>query len=198
MAYSSEDYLVNVRGVIGGSEAFSNTWAFLGTGVLLDDIDTIGGAIAGFYEDICGFASWLSENYKPTGAVLKQLVSGQTFELPWPTLEGSSSGEMLPTQLAVRVSLTAAPNIQGGPYLGGFVVAAVDGSLVANSLLTDFKGALETMTAALTAGGCALGLHRPTVETVELVIQGRQGQRWDVINKRANDTPEGYTTFALT
>lgn len=193
--YEANDYRVQVRGNVGDSESWVNTWSFKGSGPVLDDIDAIANRLNALYDSWAGFASWQSTAYSHVGATLKVLATGDTIELDWDGANGSAPSELLPTQLAMRVSLTALGGVHGGPFLTGFVVLAVDGSLIDDDLVGDFIGALETFTGGLTTDGLVLGIDRPTIEEVAIVTAGRVGHRFDVISKRANDTAEAYSTF---
>lgn len=196
MAYTDNEYRVQVRGNVGDSEMWNNTWSFLDLDGAQDPAD-LGPLLNAFYGDIGGFASWLSNDWVTVGATAKNLMTNALIELPWANQTGSSEGELLPTQLAMRVSLSGAAGARGGPFLTGFVVAAVDGSLIDADCVSDFIGALEQFTASLTANDWQLRIDRPTTNVTAAVLAGRVGERFDVIRKRANDTAESYSTFTV-
>ena len=193
MAYEATEWLFQVRGAVGGSESWNNTWCVEDL-VGAQNPQEAGSRIAAFYEDICGFASWLSTTYTVVGCTAKNLLTGATQEMTGFSFAGSSSAEQLPGQLGMRISLSGPNGARGGPFLTGFVVTAVDSTLIATSCVSDFAGAFETMTAGFTSDDWTLRINSPTTDTVKQVTIGRIGRRWDVIRKRGNDTPEAYTS----
>lgn len=194
MAYEDGNYRIVVRGNVGDSEAWYNTWTFDdATGA--QDVAEVGAILAQFYTDITTFASWLSTAYSVVGAQAKALDTGNVTDLAGFTMNGSSTDELIPTQLAMRVSLKASPTLRGGPYLTGFVTNAIDGGLITASCVSDFVDALEDFWGAVVAAGWQWCVDSPTDEIVQPVLSGRVGHRFDVIRKRAAQTAEAYSAI---
>jgi len=196
MAYTDDQYRAQVRGSFENGEVFSNTWSFIRSdpdASVLDAIEALHAAYASIFElDI-------SSHTTCTGATFKNLGTGVVTEGDWSIITGDDLADLLPTSCAWRISLSANPNIHGGPFISGWSVNAVDANgdlLSANQTgLVDAVTALET---SLSSSDWHIGIDRPTVPTVVDASQVRVGRRADVIRKRTNDLSEAYATGDLT
>lgn len=197
MAYTVNEYRINVRGSFTGGEIWNNTWAVLDvTGG--QDIDDAGTIFNVFYEDLTGFTSTMSVDWIAVGATAKNLNTGVTTELVWTPQQGAATAAPLPPQLALRVSLTGVGPVHGGPFLNGFVTSIVDADgQLEGTVRTNIITALETMTDSLSTAGYALRIDRPTAEQTVAVVQGRVGETFDTIRKRRNQLAESYATFTI-
>lgn len=189
MAYAITHYRVQVRGALDAGETWSNTWAV---------IDTLGGQdptdLAAFFHDLYdGMKAARSQEWTATNAFVKNLGSGLLQTLPFATVTGEQSADALPTECAIRLSLSDNEGRRGGPFLAGFTSAALaaDGTYDTGAratlatLVNDFFNDLNT-------SDWAIGLDSPTDVTVVPVAVARIGQVFDVIRRRRNDIPESY------
>lgn len=195
MAYSAGDVMVTVSGTTGVFEAWTNTWTFEGIDAANEQscID----ALHDFYEELTLNVT-LSNDWSARGAVLRRLLAGTSLVGSWSILSGGNTTDNLPSQLAVRVSLASISGHNGGPFLTGWTVASntADGQLLDTDQV-DIVSALANLDTAIQALGGFIALNRPTAPEVVRVVQGRVGERFDVIRSRANDTPESYETTTL-
>lgn len=194
MAYDPDTMLqINVRGVVGTFEAWSNTWTVLYTGApAAADEAQLAADFNNFYGDATDVLPHLSNDWSATGATITRLGVPGANEASWTTATGAATGNNLPTQLAMRISLSRGV-VRGGPFISGFTVAALEATgLLTSALVTDFATSLDTLIGTLEGHDFSLAIDRPTVETVAVVTQARIGHRLDVIRKRGNDTPETY------
>lgn len=195
MPYTTNDHEVQVRGTFDNGESWVNVWAFEMQDPGADKAD-LATALHAFYAEV--YLLHISSHTKAVGATVKNLVTDVVTEATWATITGDDLADLLPTQCAVRLSLKALPNINGGPFLAGWSVNATDSDgLLNTSDQTGIQSALATLDDALIAADWRIGIKRPTVTDVALATQGRIGQRFDVIRKRANDLAEGYVTTVL-
>lgn len=195
MAYAVGDFLVNIQGVITGGEVWSNTWAFsLAEGGTEKQgcVD----ALHGFYNDL---AAICSDAWKAQVATGVDLFLGQSADYAFEEVVGAQIESDLPTQCAIRVSLSDGTGVRGGPFLTGFTTGELAGSggLVVSTAQILIADELEQLAAEVALADAALGIHRPTTETVVAAVSGRVGQRFDVIRKRANDILEQYATVTF-
>lgn len=196
MAYSEGDILVTVRGSIGPSEQWLNTWAFApnaGTPVVADVVDDLHAMYAALA------AEWFPVEFTAVGATVRYLFDSISEEAAWTTITGANVQDMLPSQLAVRASLNDNAGVNGGPFITGWSKqAAAEDGLLDSGAQTDLADAVEGLANAVQVSDYNLALHRPTVPAVNPVTRVRVGQRFDVIRKRGNDTPEAYDTRVIT
>jgi hypothetical protein len=196
MAYALGEFRLNVRGNAVGGEVWSNTWCFkdLAGGQDPQDVADI---LHGFYVALHGFANHIGNDTTSVGCTIRDLFNQFSYEADWATTTGTSGADLLPSQCAIRVSLTSATS-NGGPFLAGYTISAVDSE---GQFETSFRGdlvtALDNFTNALTAADWALRLDRPSVPATAEVTVGRVGERFDIIRKRANQQAEGYVTFGV-
>ena len=196
MAYTVNEYRVQVRGSLSGSEIWNNTWTFLDT-VGSQNISEIATILHTFYADLAGFAQW-SNGWSAVGATAKNLNTGVLTELTWEPVTGPSTSGLLPHECGIRVSLTGPGNVHGGPFICGLAQAALDtdGTWEA-ATITNLLTALETMADSLTTAGWQLRIDRPTADVTVAVTQGRVGSAVDIIRKRGNDIAEQYLSFSV-
>jgi len=196
MAYTVDDWRFTCEGMVGPSERWSNTWTFndtAGTG----DPEDVAAHLRTFYNDLHSF--W-STAWTLTTIRYRNLVTNVDTISSAAAITGSAGTDMLPSQLAVRVSLNTASGVNGGPFLGGWTVASVDASNDGSFIDTqqaDVATALTNLNNNVTSDDWAIALDRPTVPEVSACNRGRVGKRFDVIRKRSNDTPEVYETVDL-
>lgn len=195
MAYSAGDFLVNVQGTLPGNEIWSNTWAFK-NGLTISDQDDVVTALHTFYGEISDNMStlWTYEI-----AQVRDLSLDTTRNAPFAAGTGVGAGDALPTQCAVRISLSNGLGVRGGPFLCGWrtTLVGVDGQLdlSAQGEIETEVGDLNTLVIAV--GDCVIGIHRPGLELVVQASEARIGRRFDVIRKRANNTLEQYVPVTL-
>lgn len=195
MAYVAEDLIINVRGMCSPSESFSNTWAFVPSGATPDP-QACADALRTFYAEIA--ATWLPTEWSAVGATMTFPFTGNSSEADWSLVVGAATDDIVPSQLAIRVSLSGATGVRGGPFLSGFnKLSIAEDGLVDAGPITLIGDEVVVMATTVLTSDYALGIHRPTVPSVELATQVRVGERWDVIRRRGNDTPEGYYTLVL-
>lgn len=195
MAYDAGDILVTVRGSFDPGEIWANVWAFVEVSPGSNPQDAVDGLHA-FYAELA--ALWFPGEYHAISASVKDLATGISVDGEWEALAGSQADDILPTQLAVRVSLSDDIGTRGGPFLGGWnkATAAEDG-LVDNGAQAAVITALNNLDTAVTTDGYRIGIHRPTVPDVRVATMGRVGKRFDVIRKRGNNVPEAYASTSL-
>ena len=195
MAYSAGDILLIAEGGLPSNEVWANTWAVrLGTADYQDAAD----AVAGFYN------STDIDDIMHTGWSFTSLTVRDLFNQTSPavsftpnTAGGENSTDPLPTECAIRVSLSSLQQ-RGGPFLGGFTAfsLATNGQLVGASR-DNIVDAVEAMAAALDTAGGELALHLPTSQLVVSLVSARVGSTFDVIRRRRNNVPENYAMATL-
>lgn len=193
MAYTNDMYRVIVRGTLcDGAESWYNSWTVLDdTGG--QDITEITVSLAAFYTAI--FDAEISSHTTRQGATARNLGTGVATELAIGTDTGNDLADPMPSQVAVRYSLSGLAGTHGGPFIAGWSKnAGDDAGLLSSANQTVLADALEDFWAAIDGLGWVLAIDRPTAETVDGVVQARVGQRFDVIRKRANDIAEAYVT----
>lgn len=195
MAYSAGDILVTVTGTTGSFENWTNSWCF--EGIDTADEQSAVDALHDFYDELTVNAT-LSDTWAARSATVRRLLAGVTFIPSWITLFGGNASDQLPTQLAVRVSLTSASGHNGGPFLSGWSVASNNGTgKLATNDQADIIAALANLDTAIQALGGFIAINRPTGPEVVRAVQGRVGERFDVIRSRGNDTAESYSATTL-
>lgn len=194
MAYVAGDFLVEVRGTTTGGEIWSNTWGFTGVTTSTEEQDVVT-ALHSFYNDM---AAVCSNEWTAQVATGRNLFANTSDDYDFEEIVGTLTGNNLPSQCAIRVSLTAEGNVQGGPFLTGFTVAALDASgLIASGTSSVIVTEVDELNTLVLAAGGFLAIHRPTVLSMSTVTKARVGQRFDIIRKRANDILEAYTVVSL-
>lgn len=195
MAYSSGDLLITVRGNLAPAEIWTNTWAFKAVGGTPDYLQVVD-ALEVFYGDLA--TNWLPVEFTAVGATVKALDTGITTEAAWNLITGQNVQDILPTQLAVRVSLSGAGGVQGGPFLPGWSKqASAEDGVIDSGVVTDIIDALDVLNTSTQAADFVIGINRPTTATVVQATQARVGQRFDVIRKRSNNNAEAYASTSL-
>lgn len=191
MPWSNESYQVTCTGELPGDDEFSNTWSFNKADPGADIADLEAGLI-GFYSAI---EDRLSPEWILTNMRIKNLGTGVYVDQPQAALAGTAVGDPLPPQCAVRVSLKAPPNINGGPFLAGFATDALDSNgQVLAAAADDIADQVVIMQNNLAGNDWLLGIARPSLEQIATATLVRVGLRWDVIRRRASDQAEFYDT----
>lgn len=195
MAYIDGDFLVNIKGTLANNEIWSNTWAMVGALTAVEKQDCVD-ALHTFYNDITPF---LSAEWTADVATGTDLATGVSVDYAWGAFVGTETAKTIPTQLAIRCSLSNDFGVRGGPFLTGWTIDAIDATkgLIAPATVTQIAGELDQLGQEVLAAGASLGIHRPTLETVVIASMGRVGQRFDIIRKRANEVLEAYTPVAF-
>lgn len=121
-----------------------------------------------------------------------------------PPLAGRAVGDMLPSQCAVAISLTAGTRPDGRPFRGRFYLPNpheealdLDGLLptaTTSNLATMFKDFFDRLNAA---GHYVSVWSRTTEDLVNPVSLVRVGNRVDTIRSRRNRYPEVYSSQAV-
>lgn len=195
MAYSAGDLLITVRGNLDPAEIWTNTWAFKVDGLNPDYLQVVD-ALEVFYGALA--TDWLPVEFTAVGATVKALDTGISTEASWNLITGQNVQDILPTQLAVRVSLSGAGGVQGGPFLPGWSKqASAEDGVIDSGAVTDIIDGIDTLNTAVQAADFVIGIHRPTNSTVVQATQARVGQRFDVIRKRSNNNAEAYASTIL-
>lgn len=191
MAWTNDSYQVTATGDTAGSDTWANVWSFLRADPGADTADLEAGLIS-FYTAL---EAYLADTWSCTNLRIKNLGTGIYVDQVQSGLAGTSVENPLPPQCAIRASLKASPNINGGPFLCGWAVTASDeDGQVFTTVQDAIADAVETMQSNLLGNDWVLGIARPTLEQIVSAQQVRVGQRFDVIRRRANDTPEAYDT----
>lgn len=195
MAYTADDWRVQVRGDLPGGEIWVNTWTFRATdpGASIDDVGT---AMHAFYDDLK--SNFHNTLWKAVGATWKNLLGGNHGDFAWATITGTDGDDSLPNQDGIRVSLSGPGGVRGGPFLPGWDL----GSLTATGMLnttavTDLMTALGTLNTSLQANDWAIAIDRPSVPSIVVATTARVGNRFDVIRRRANQQAESYSSLTL-
>lgn len=192
MPYTNDHYLILVEGDTGGLDSFVNTWAVEDVGAVQDPQDAVD-IIHAFYD---GINDEQSAAYQALSASIVHLIDGTKTEADWAAVVGGDASPVLPTQIAVRLSLRGALNVNGGPFLPGWSNAANDGGgILTATAQADIETAFTALRDAMTAADWRLCINRPTVEDLAPVFQAKVGRRFDVIRRRANEQPEQYAVI---
>lgn len=194
MAYTDDEYRVTIRGTVGPAEEWANTWSFLD----VSSDDAIADAVTRFHTFYGALLEIQSTSYHVLTCAIKNLGTGVTVFPIWEDQVGTNGAQLLPTQLAVRVSLDDNAGHRGGPFLCGFTEGNnADNGLLSSTHQTLIAGAVDSLAANLVTDGLQLRIDRPSVAGTVVALQCRVGQRFDVIRKRGNDTVESYVAASL-
>lgn len=190
VAYSAGDTLIVVRGNLGTSEQFTNTWAVRRTDPGADIAD-VGTALHTLYAAIA--VNGQSSFCETVGASWRDLQAAEVGDFTWASIDGDDLDDLLPTECAIRVSLTASDRTRGGCFLAGMSVNSVenDGRFLA-SFAANIVDAVDTFRASLVSADWDLGIHSPTTETVKQAASARIGLVFDVIRRRRDNLAEAF------
>lgn len=135
--------------------------------------------------------------------VTKPVLQAASHVIMSPTLTGAATGNMLPAQNTVTVSLTAGLKPNGANYKGRFYLptppisaVAADGKLVA-SLRTQLTNWAKEWLDALKFVGCVPQVWSRHNGVISPVVTVRVGDRVDTIRSRRNKGVEAYATQTL-
>lgn len=194
MAYTANEFLVVIEGTLQSSEVWSNTWAVL---------DTVGGqsrqdAVDSFHQMYVDLKADLSNDWNALTATTRELLGNTSTPRAFEDIVGVRTGDNLPTECAVRISLNDQNGHNGGPFIGGFTVNVInsDGTL-ASTQQTNFSGAVQNLVANLDADQFSLRINRPSVSTTVQALQVKTGKTFDVIRRRRNAVLESYVVGSL-
>lgn len=193
--YIATDFQVRVEGTVAGVESWANTWSFKDDGPG-SDIQDVASALNAFYADIAD--PWWTTDVFATNASYRRLDGGAHGDLVFPEVQGATSTNLLPTECALRLTLSTAGGNHGGPFLAGFAQNGLeeDGTALVG-LQGAISDALEQLNTDVLAAGWLIGLDSPTQETVLTATQGRVGRVFDVQRRRRNQLPENYAVTVL-
>lgn len=117
-----------------------------------------------------------------------------------PTRPGTGTGEMLPSQTAVAVTLVAGLRANGTPMRGRFYIPApTEAATDANGMLqlafqqrvADYMGQFITGLQAKQHTPCVWSRTEGRLATVDSI---RVGNKFDTVRRRRNNLPETYET----
>jgi len=195
VAFTSNDFRFIVRGTFDNGEVWFNRFAAQRTDGGADPQDVVD-ALNAMYSDI--YSTSISSHTQAVGATYQQLSGPGAVEATWPVLTGDDLADLLPTECAIRLSLSTASGVRGGPFLAGWSVNAVDadGQLV-DGIAGDVVGFYAAFYASAVAADWIPAIERPTASTLNLINRARVGETFDVIRKRRNALAEAYEVIAL-
>lgn len=194
MAYTSNEFLVVIDGALPSGEVWSNTWCVL---------DTVGGqdrqqAVDHFHQAYAGFNDTLSNDWTALNCTTVELSTGLGTVRDWETVTGQLTDENLPTECAIRISLTDLAGHNGGPFMAGWTAASLTvNGLLSSTAQTNLTGNLEGLNDLLQGDDFTLRINRPTVESTVPALRGRVGVVFDVIRRRRSAIPENYSSVSL-
>lgn len=196
MAYGAGDWMLIVRGATGTTEEWSNTWCTIANPV---DVQAMVGALHDFYDNTIGDASnrWSTTT---TAAQIRvvDLFTGDDEVVNWPNIAGPGGDDSLPSECAIRVSISAADNRHGGPYLPAPNLSVLDANGLVNATSQDFiRDALTTLLADWDALDVQLGLNSPGDLSVRPATAVRVGRVFDAMRSRRSDLVENYLLATL-
>lgn len=196
MPYVDTEWAVIVEGVLPGSENWANRWTIRETGVGADLDD----ATAEFRALYTSWAGLCPTSWSATMITFRNLVNSTVVTPAWSPVDGEvDDAGPLPTECALRVSLSAAPGRHGGPFMAGAATSTVDSDgRIFPTFLTGFIAALEDLQANLVAADFQLVLDSPSDTETKDITAVRIGRTFDVIRKRRNNIPEAYINVLTT
>jgi hypothetical protein len=197
MPYDLNDLAVTVTGTLFGGEVWSNSWAFKSTAPSPDPQDAVD-ILHEFYTFLYTNLPAISNECAAVDADARILSTPADVTVSWESVTGGGGFNLIPTECALRLSMTGVDGAKGGPFLAGFGTAGIgDGGVISSGYKAEVTSALTAMAADLVASDWTLGLRRPTVTEVEEVVSVRVGQVFDAIRRRRNDLPENYTAVVF-
>ena len=116
----------------------------------------------------------------------------------WDLVSGDAESNPLPTECALRISLSAAGNRHGGPFISGFGAGFqdADGQFTSSEAVI-FRNQVNALITDLAAVDFELRLDSPTDELTLPLTGARIGRTFDVIRKRRNKIAEEYLPVTL-
>ena len=194
MPYVDTEWAVLVEGRLAGGEVFSNRWTVAETDVGADIVD----ALTAFHTMYVGWAGLMFQGWRVDTIEARNLVTSVTESFPFDSIEGDGGEFALPTECAIRVSLSAAGNRHGGPFISGWDTTNIDSeSQLEATEAANFRNNVNALIVALAAADFELRLDSPTDTETKAITQGRVGRTFDVIRKRRNAIPEQYLNITL-
>jgi len=192
LGYVAGDTLVVINGNLPDGEVWANTWAAHHAPVVeAEDYQALADAFHGFYT---GYFDIMVNESNAANCTMRALDTGAPVSPSWTTIPGDATTEScLPTEVALRISLQAAPRFRGGPYLPSPNVSVVDESgQLDDTVRAAVVSAFETLLEDLETAEWALHINRTSVEGLAVVTGARIGKTFDVIRRRRNDVAESY------
>lgn len=190
------------------ADGIVNTWHFEGSG---SDPDNVRDMIRDFYVLTPTGSTYSISSCFPEGSVTDQYtIRAYNMDLPEPrppvyeytgTLPSLSSGDALPTEVALVMSYHAAP-VSGVPaarrrgrvYLGPFSESVnTDGRPVTGLINTIVRAGRDLIQASNAATSWTWVQHSPTAGTSSLVTGGWCDNAWDTQRRRGQDTTSRST-----
>lgn len=194
MAYGANDLKVVVNGRLGATEVWTNSWA-VGATEEADGTESLVSAFRGAYIDLQDI---MNNQWHADGITLYSLASTTVFHPDWATFAGSNVLAILPTQCAIKVSLSNGFGVRGGPFLSGFDTEhlATDGTLDTDGQ-DIVLNAVTTLASQLAEHGYLLSIDRPSTSGLATATQVRIGRVFDTIRRRRDARPELYAAEPL-
>lgn len=195
MAFTTDDWRLQIRGDLPGGEIWVNTWCVQATDPG-SEIQDAADVFHAFY--VALEANFHNTLWTHVGCTAKNLSSGAIFDLDWVGGSGNDGDDSLPNQDGIRISLSALPQRRGGPFLPGWDLGALTSTgMLNNTAVTALVAALEDVRDDLATANFALAIESPTDLVTSAVTMARVGNRFDVIRKRANSQAESYTAVVF-
>lgn len=195
MPYVDTEWAVILEGALPSGEVWANRWT-----VQENVIDPDQAALTTAFRVL--YISWAGVchvDWTCTSLTYRNLVTGTVITPTFALIQGEEElAAPLPTECALRVSLSAAPGRHGGPFLAGVAADALDenGQMSAASLV-GFSDALEQFFVDADAAGYNVRLDSPTDVGTKELTQCRIGRTFDVIRRRRNQVAEGFINIPL-
>lgn len=195
MAYSANEWAVIVEGTLAGSEVFANRWTILDA-VGGSDLDDARDAFHDLYASWAGVCS--AGQFAVNTITFRNLSTGAVVTPSWTQIIGQAADDPLPSQNALKVSLSAIPNRHGGPFMAGAGSTCLDGAgFIQTTDATGFRNALNALFSDLVAAGWNLRLDSPSDNVTRAIVSARLGRQFDTIRARRNQQPENFLTVTV-
>lgn len=195
MPYLDTEWAVVVEGALPSSEVWANRWT-VQEQTLSPDQAALTTAIRGFYLVWAGICA---NDWTATMLTYRNLVTSDVVTPTWAVVQGDEeTANPLPTECAIRISLSAANGRRGGPFMSGLHVGVVDTDGRAKSAeITPMASGLADLFDQADAAGYAFRLDSPTDTGTNALTAARIGRTFDVIRRRRNQVPEAYVPVTL-
>lgn len=195
MPYIDTEWAVLLEGTLPSDEVWANRWTVQESVVDPDEA----ALVTAFRVLYISWAGVCNVGWTCSKITLRNLVNGEIRQPTFALIDGDEElADPLPTECAIRISLTAGAGHRGGPFLAGVAADALDsdGRMAAASL-TGFIDALEQFFVDVEAAGYTVRLDSPTTTSTRALTSCRIGRTFDVIRRRRNQVPESFTSIPL-
>jgi hypothetical protein len=185
---------VIIEGNLPGSEVWSNRWTVQETDVASD----INDALVAFHTLYAAWSGLMVDDWNVVRIAGRNLATGLVVDYSFVPIDGGSSTDPLPTECAIRISLTGTGGRHGGPFIAGFSSTFTDGQGQLDSTnATAMRNGLNALVTDLAAADFVLRMDSPTTTQTVALTQARLGRTFDVIRKRRNNVAEAYLPVTL-